>query len=211
MFACSLKTTAVFLAKLFQGDGCFDTKSLLAYYATSSPQLAQDVQSLLLKFGIQSQKYQKEFKTKSGKKIGWTINISHSSNLSKLNQYIGNYLVGKKKEALNTIIKHPQTNHKNQPNKLKVSSLNTLPKEIMVLIREEMSQRNITVKQISTELNISPRSFNSDKRKRGYTRELIALINQRLNSSQIKKHLNSQIYWDEVISIKDSGIQKLMI
>jgi len=208
LFACSLKTTAVFLAKLFQGDGCFDTKSLLIYYATSSPQLAQDVQSLLLKFGIQSQKYQKEFKTKSGKKTGWTINISHFSNLSKFNQYIGKYLVGKKKEALETIIKHPQTNHKNQPNKLKVSSLNTLPKEIMVLIREEMSQRNITVKQISTELNISPRSFNSDKRKKGYTRELIALINQKLNSSQIKKHLNSQIYWDEVISIKDSGIQK---
>ena len=208
LFTCSLKTTAVFLAKLFQGDGCFDTKSFLAYYATSSPQLAQDVQSLLLKFGIQSQKYQKEFKTKSGKKTGWTISISHSSDLAKLNQYIGKYLVGKKKESLSTIIKHPRTNHKNQPDKLKVSSLDTLPKEIMALIREEMSQKNISIKEISDELNISPRSFNLDKRKRGYTRELITLINQRLNSSQIKGYLNSQIYWDEIVSIEDSGVQK---
>jgi len=208
VFSSSNKPISIFLAKLFMGDGCFDTKSLLVYYSTSSNQLASDLQSLLLKFGISSQRYTKKFKIKTGTKIGYTVNISHQKNLDLLHKQLSPYLIGKKKTQFKDIVNHSQVRHLKQPQQLKVSSLDSLPLEIMDLVRQEMSNQKITINNISKELGVSERAFSKDKRKRGYTKELIALINTKLKSKKISWYLESDIYWDEIKEIKSSGIKQ---
>jgi DNA polymerase III subunit alpha len=208
VFGSSNKLISIFLAKLFMGDGCFDVKSLLVYYSTSSAQLASDLQTLLLKLGISSQKYTKKIKTKTGTKTGYTLNISHQNNLNLLYKHLNQHLVGDKKLQLKKIVDHPQVKHSNQPQQLKVSSLDSLPLEIMDLVRQDMARKKITINKMCETLNISPRVFSKDKRKRGFTKELITLINTKLKSKEIAKHLESDIYWDEIKEIKSNGIKQ---
>jgi DNA polymerase-3 subunit alpha len=66
----------LFLGRLWSGDGFIaNATNFTPYYATSSAQLARDVQTLLLRLGILSGVHEKQFRYRGGVKIGYTVHL----------------------------------------------------------------------------------------------------------------------------------------
>ena len=196
-------TLAIFLGKLWQGDGCVSIQNVQVFYATSSKRLAHDVQHLLLRFSIISTIYTKTFKYRGSHKIGYTVVISHRDNLIRFAETIGTHLIGKKKTDLETLA----TSCREIQNHGIVArgTPDTVPALILPIIRKEMSSHGITVSALAGRTALAPRMFGYDAKKIGYQRESIRRIGQALNSSEILSHADSDIYWDEVVSITPAG------
>ncbi len=66
----------LFLGRLWAGDGFIANNALkVPFYATSSRQLAEDVQHLLLRLGIVGRIHNKQFKYRGGLKPGFTVHL----------------------------------------------------------------------------------------------------------------------------------------
>src|SRR5206468_2255931 len=66
----------LFLGRLWAGDGFIANATLkVPFYATSSRQLAADVQTLLLRLGIVSRIHEKSFKYQGTERPGYTIHV----------------------------------------------------------------------------------------------------------------------------------------
>jgi DNA polymerase-3 subunit alpha len=203
VFGWKHEDQVVFLAKLWQGDGCVSIKNFQTYYATSSARLAKDVQHLLLRFGINSTIYKKSFKYRDGIKIGYTVVITHKENILSFFDAIDPYLIGKKKEEIKKLSKiiGPSASDKVEARGTK----DVIPAEILIIIKKEMFRRGVTINELSKKSGLSKRLFSVDIRKKGFTRKTIGKIAKFLNSEILKQYANSDVYWDEIISITSAG------
>ncbi|HEY4478563.1 MAG TPA: DNA polymerase III subunit alpha, partial [Candidatus Paceibacterota bacterium] len=200
-FKYNNESLGILLGKMWQGDGCISIDNEQVYYATSSNKLAYDTQHLLLRLGIISNIHNKKFKYRNNYKIGYTIVISGRDNLIKFSRMIGKYLIGKKKKNLIILIK--KTNHlKESPAR---GTKDIIPAEILHEIRKIMKNRDISVSELSQKLRISERLFYFDKKKIGFQRGIIRKIGQELKSEELIFLANSDVYWDEIVSIKKIG------
>ncbi len=194
-------TLSVFMGKIWQGDGCISISNQQTYYATSSKVLAQDIQHLLLRLDILSTLHSKTFKYRGKLVPGYTVVVSHRNNLRKFKESAGKYLIGQKKNNLNALVKTTE----NISTYAARGTKDTIPADILKMIKEIMFNKNISVAQISRETGLSKRLFSFDKKKIGYQREVINIIGKYLKSDQLLKIANSDIYWDEIISINKVG------
>ncbi len=201
VFTWDDRTRSIFLAKLWQGDGCISIVNSQAYYATSSHKLAQDVSHLLLRFGIISTIHTKSFRYNGGRKIGYTVVITHRNNLLSFSKYIGEHLIVKKKNDLQKL--NAKTNHLGLIEARGTKDI--IPNKILTTIRSEMDIKKISINVLSKQINIAPRLFSYDKRKIGYTREVVRLIAEAIKSPVLDSYANSDIFWDEIVSIKKCG------
>jgi len=201
VFTYDKHSLSIFLGKIWQGDGCVSIKNEQVYYATSSARLAHDVQHLLLRLGIQSTIHDKKFKYRDTYKNGYTVVITSKSNLDKFNLSVGKNLIGNKKQELINLIKN--IDHLSESPARGTKDI--IPVEILIDIRKIMDENKITVNEISEKLQISSRLFYFDKRKIGFQRGIIRKIGVELKSDKLINIANSDVYWDEVISIKKVG------
>ncbi|MGB1250278.1 MAG: PHP domain-containing protein [Candidatus Promineifilaceae bacterium] len=85
VFQLNNEDVAFFLASLWDCDGHFGRKR--CFYKTNSPQLAKDVQTLLLHLGLQSSIYTHEYANeKRADRIGYQISVYDTSRLAALLQ-----------------------------------------------------------------------------------------------------------------------------
>ncbi len=200
-FEYNKESLEILLGKMWQGDGCISIKNQQVYYATSSYKLSTDTQHLLLRLGIISTIHNKKFKYKNGYKLGYTIVVSGRINLVKFKSGIGKHLIGKKK--LDMIILAKNTDHlSDNPAR---GTKDIIPAMVLVYIRKIMLEKNISVNSISEKLGLSKRIFSFDKNKIGFQRGTINIIGMELKSEELINLANSDIYWDEIVSIKKSA------
>jgi len=164
VFTWDTRSLAIFLGKLWQGDGAVNIKGTQLFYATSSVQLSHDVQHLLLRLGILSTIHTKKFRYRGGIKPGFTVNISHRDNIECFAKTAGVYLIGKKKRQLDSLQtissrialrgEHPAIGIKN-----------TIPADILIDIREAMFAHAYTPKTLSCATGLAPRLFMYDQKK----------------------------------------------
>jgi len=205
MFEGNEEQISRFVAKLWMGDGCVDVKSLLTYYATSSEQLAVDLQSLLLRLGVVSTIHRKKFAYRGEFKDGYTVHVTHQKDLQKLFGLISKYMLGEKLANVQRVLNHPSILHQKQENKLKVSTLDTIPIGVFRLIREEMKEKGFGIEEMVSQTGLSKRLFSDDRRKRGYTREVLTKINKVLESETLKRLIEADVFWDEVVEVEKQG------
>jgi DNA polymerase-3 subunit alpha len=201
VYGWNKETLSVFMGKMWQGDGCVSISNEQTYYATSSKELAKDMQHLLLRLEILSTIHTKSFKHRGKLMPGYTVVISHRENLRKFLASAGQYLIGNKKKDIKKLVELT----KNTPLYSARGTKDIIPAEILEKIREIMKEKNISVAEISQKTNLSKRLFSFDKRKIGYQREVIKIIGKYLKSDELLQIANSDIYWDEIVSIKKSG------
>lgn len=201
VYSWNKETLSVFVGKMWQGDGCISLSNQQAYYATSSEILAKEMQHLLLRLCILSTIHDKKFKYRGELIPGYTVVVSHRENLRKFLMTAGKYLIGEKKEKLNILVKSSDkiSNYAARGTK------DTVPAQVLKSIREIMKDKNISVNKITRETKLSERLFSFDKKKIGYQREIINIIGKYLKSEKLLKIANSTIYWDEIVSVKESG------
>lgn len=201
VFSAKNEVLACFLGKLWQGDGCVYPKNQQAFYATSSTQLANDVQHVLLRFGILSTVHTKLFTYRGEKKSGWTVVVTGAENLNAFSKHIGVHLVGDKKTALAELLKQSNT----RTNDRGRGTADTVPSAVLEIIRTEMSRQKVSAREVAHKANIAVRLLHHDKKKRGMTRSTLMQVARALKSSSLKKHAQSDIFWDEVVSITKTG------
>ena len=201
VFAATNNVISCFLGKLWQGDGCISNKNQQIFYATSSRQLAHDVQHLLLRLGILSTLHTKSFKYRDGHKIGWTVVVTGTENLSSFAKHVGVHLITTKKSNLKELVKESRVRSNNRGR----GTTDTLPMDVLQQIRLEIKRQKLSSKEVSQKANIAERLLYYDKNKRGLTRTSVLKIATALKSAQLKDHAQSDIFWDEVVSITKIG------
>ncbi len=201
VYTWSKETLSIFMGKLWQGDGCVSLSNQQTYYATSSKKLSRDVQHLLLRLGILSTIHSKQFKYRGKLMPGYTLVISHRKNLKKFLITAGQYLIGKKRSDLEKLVEVSGLVSTYAARETK----DTIPAEVLKIIRAVMAEKRISVTKISNDTKLAKRLFSFDKAKIGYQREVINIIGKYLDSAEILKIANSDIYWDEIVSIKEKA------
>ncbi len=209
IFQLPKRQIGIFLAALWQGDGCIHTaKGGQIFYATSSKVLSEQVQHLLLRLGIISTIHKKYFKYRGSYKTGYTINLSRYNNILEFFRFVGPYLIDAKQKALKILVQQNTVLNGLLQKGSARGTKDIIPGEILFRIREEMDLQVISPRQIAHDLGLAPRLFHKDIRKVGFQRETTEKIAKYLKSERLLSLAQSDVYWDEVVSIEPAGIEQ---
>lgn len=206
VFQLNQQQLALLLAKMWQGDGCINTKTdKQIFYATSSKDIAYQMQHLLLRLNILSAVYIKSFNYRGTQVPSYTIYISRYDNIKAFADSIGRHLIGSKKDILLSMLgNYPILNGKIA----KVSARGTndiFPVESLPLIRIEIYKSYESLLQSSSETGMSLRLLGNDTNKNGLLRETGLHMADCTNSNPLKDIGNSDVYWDEIVAIIPRG------
>ncbi len=206
VFRLKTDQIALFLGKIWNGDGCIDVKNSLLYYATSSEKMAEQMQYLLLRIGIFSKIHQKEFNYRGEKKKGWTISFSRYDNISKFNKFVSKHLVGKRKNDLIALINnHKIINSQPQQYIFARGTHDIVPVGVISEIKEASQELGISLKKVAQWAGISERVLWHTEGKKGLQRETLQKIALAISSQKLNNLAESDIFWDEIKSIDKTG------
>jgi len=211
VFELNKNQLSLLIGKMFQGDGCVNIRKNnypQIFYATSSEKLATQLQHLLLRLNIISSLHKKNFKYRGVIKIGYTLSINRYDNIRNFSFGPGKFLIGEKATTLKKIIQdHSILNGSIKPGSAR-GSKDIIPCEIKNLITSAIAKKGLSLKEFSRKHNIAPRLLFDDKHKKGYLRETILAIAKALNDEALLEYATSDLYWDEIVSIKPIGTKK---
>lgn len=203
VFEQSKSAIALFLRHLWSTDGCINLiqgsrPRPIAYYASSSKQLAQGVQSLLLRFEINARL--KRLPQAGKGRDQYHVTITGKSDLERFIAEIG--AVGQYKQQSLSIIEEylsvrvANTNRDVVPHA--VWSLYALP---------AMQQSGLTHRQMQAGLGIE--YCGTGLHRQNLSRERTARLAEVVQSDRLHQFAESHVYWDEIVSIVEDGVEEV--
>ena len=203
IFQTSNRQIALFLHHLWATDGNISWKLLAGrkpsasiYYSSSSVELAKGVQHLMLRLGIWSNIK----KVLQGKyRPMYHVHIQSSPVQLKFCQAIGSY--GKRGEIIPEIIRALDEIKSNVNN-------DVIPKEIWrFLVEPEKEKVGLSWRKMSENMEIA---YNGTALfANGISRMRLAKVATVLSSQKLLHLAESDVYWDEIESVTDCGVQKV--
>ncbi len=199
VFEQSSSGIAVFLRHLWVTDGCLHFSQGKPprphiYYATSSQQLALDVQALLLRFAINARVRRISQGTKG--RDQFHVVISGKDDTLAFLEHIGT--VGERRtqtaehfrEWIAT--KEPNTNR------------DVIPRDVWrQIVAPAMQQRKMTTRQMQAQLGMS--YCGSASYKNNISRQRAERVAEVVHSDELAKLASSDVYWDRVTLITQDG------
>ncbi|MGA9769511.1 MAG: replicative DNA helicase [Blastocatellia bacterium] len=189
---------ALFLRHLWATDGCIGMKpgfcSPAVYYASSSQRLARDVQSLLLRLGINAWLRQR---SQNGKgRDQFHVTVTGKPDLERFINLVG--AVGKyRNDSLEDVARYIQ-------NRLANTNRDIIPNVIWrEIVVPAMQKADITTRQMMA--GIQTHYCGTQIYKQNVSRERAARIATAVSSDYLNKLSRSDIYWDQIISIEADG------
>ena len=205
IFGLDNKSLALFIGRLWAGDGfVFTKRNPLPFYATSSKQLAFQLQDLLARFGILSKIYKKEFKYRyKGKttiKRGYVLMLQGRNGVDSFIKHIVPYIVGRGKN-----IERLKAYYKGAPRNKE--SKDIIPQEIKFIVQRLKKEKGIGWREIEKDSKISMKEFvgRLHKHKEGFRRDTVKRVGEYFNSPELIKYACSDLYWDKVVSVEYVG------
>lgn len=202
IFELDEKGTGLFLKHLWATDGCVHIKNknkkgplVRIYYASKSEKLVRQVACLLLRMGIINKI---GFSKKEGYAKTWQVRVQGKVDQIKFLSKIGG--VGKKKDLVDralVVLSEVDSNPNND----------VIPNQIWELIEKERQRRDWTTREFHKKMNWA--YSGTQRHKHGVGRVRLAKIAQVLDSTRLKLLAESDVYWDEVKSIKKLGLEKV--
>lgn len=203
VFASDSKSIQLFLHHLWATDGNISWEllpgrkpSAAIYYATTSRGLAEDVQHLLLRLGIWSTV---SIANKKGYRDGYHVRIQSTPVQLRFLELVGSFgargaIVPKLKKALEEIAPVPNTD--------------TIPAEVWdLLVTPEKERAGMSWRDIATKLDTAYNG--SALQATGVSRTQLAKVATMLGSEQLTHLAESDVYWDEVVSITPLGKEEV--
>ncbi|RYY00671.1 replicative DNA helicase, partial [bacterium] len=194
---------SLFLRHLWATDGNISSiisksnrkNSISIYYATSSEVMANQVQHLLLRLGIMSSL--KPVKSSKGYRCMYHISVTGSQNQIKFLTEVGCY--GMRGQNIENMVEELK---EIKPN----VNYDVIPKEAWKFIIEPAKyEAKIGWREVCEGLEMS--YSGSTLFKNGISRERMSRIYKVIPQQKIKELSESDILWDEIISIAEIGIQ----
>ena len=191
---------ALFLKHLWSTDGsvAFVKKGKKfgwrIYYSTTSQKLAYQIQHLLLRLGILStvNSVQKE-----NFKPNWQVEIMGKENQARFLKKIGVFGQERKVKVALKFLEKIESN----PNR------DTVPKELWQYIAQVKEKFGLSWREFVKKYGMSycgSALFKSD-----LSRKRLKKITQFLPDESLKNLANSDIFWDEIVEIKEKGVEKV--
>ena len=195
VFKLERSQIALFLNRLFSTDGwatlLTSGQSQLGYCSVSE-ELTRQVQHLLLRFGIIAALKKRSVKYKNTRRPAWQIDITDSISIKTFISEIGIY---GKEEALFKV-KEALENKEYQTNR------DLIPVEVWEYIA--LAKGNESWASLAKRAGIKGYS-NIHVGKRALSRQRLLLLATALDNSWLKQLADSEVYWDEIVSIEPMG------
>ncbi|BAU09877.1 replicative DNA helicase [Leptolyngbya sp. NIES-3755] len=203
VFEQSKSAIALFLRHLWSTDGCIklvqgQRPRPIAYYASSSKQLAQGVQSLLLRFEINARL--KRLPQVGKGRDQYHVTITGKSDMERFISEIG--AVGQYKQQCLSVIKEylsvrvANTNRDVVPHA--IWSLYALPAMQQVGLTHRQMQAGLGIEYCGTGLH-----------RQNLSRERTARLAEVVKSDRLYQFAESHVYWDEIVSIVPDGVEEV--
>ena len=196
VFRLSDGQIALFLRHLWATDGCISSYhhpnrrkyKTSIFFSTVSESLARDVVALLLRLGILSQ-------MQWAKSQCYTVHIYGKSQQLRFLDRVGAFgpRVSPAEVARIELLNLGKTN----PNK------DTIPAEVFDIVKQEMKSQGISQRQM-----VAPRGTSyggSSRFSFSPSRDLLLSYAEILKSSELEEIVNSDLFWDEVVSVEPIG------
>ena len=194
---------AKFLRHLWATDGCIrlprNGRGYPAiYYATSSRGLAVDVQSLLLRLGIQARI---ELHSQKGKgRDQHHVKVSGKQAVLRFAEAVG--AVGAyKKACLEEVLAYLTSRPEN-------TNRDVIPREVWDLhVRPAMQRNGITHRQLHTEIGTAYAGLTIFKQ--NLSRERALRVALAAGAEALRVLAASDVYWDQIVSIESCGVEEV--
>jgi len=199
VFKLKRQQIAMFINRLFATDGwasLLSSSQAQLGYASVSEKLVRQVQHLLLRFGIISSIRQKSVKYKGINKLSWQLNITHQDSIKTFIEDIG---IFGKEDALEKI-------SNSLVNKRSHSNTDLIPVEVWDFI--EAAKGNESWTSLAKRAGFKSTS-NIHPHKRSLSRGRLAAIATALKHKELDAIANSDVYWDEIVSIEHLGSEQV--
>lgn len=170
---------ASFLGAYFDCDGHLDGKQTAEYYSVSR-ELLEDVQLLLLRFGIVATLARKKGHYKGKRYLSWRLRVSGAELFSFLMQIP---LYGQKRHTANTMIGTLQKKTRN-------TNHDVVPLEVVKLLKKTRywhERRGVRIGMTN--------------RKYGISRHILRKAAQNEQNEELLSLINAPIYWDRITRI----------
>jgi error-prone DNA polymerase len=200
VFELASQDLALLLARLWEGDGHISCARHFSY-DTASPQLAQEIQHLLLRFGIIARVYERTRPYRDRTFTGYTVTITGAEGLIKFYRRIGRrFLDPTKRAAARDIALHPSDAR---------MSRDIIPVDVRSLLRTERERLQLTWIEIEKRSGVSVREIQSRGiSKLGFRRWVIGRVGRAIKSDALCRLGDSDVYWDRIISIEPYGVRE---
>ncbi|MFH0740066.1 MAG: DnaB-like helicase C-terminal domain-containing protein, partial [bacterium] len=203
IFSLDNKRLALFLKHLWATDGNISLKPLRKeqtqisiYYSSTSYQIAQSVKNLLLKFGIRSKISEKH---KGNYRACYMISVYGKEHQLKFLETIGCY--GERGKKIPQFIEKLNNTKSN-------TNLDVWPKEIWKFVIDPIRKhQGMSWREFSK--GIETRYCGDTLFKSGISTERMTRIAKTLESPILWQIAQSDIFWDEIVSIKQLGTEEV--
>ena len=192
----------LFLGRLWAGDGFIATDTFkVPFYATSSRQLAEDVQHLLLRLGIVSRIHEKQFKYKGGFKPGFTVHAIGAGAVDTFLARLAPHCIGRER-AVALLREHAATTRGR-------SNKDTIPIQVRALVDDARRRAGLTWDELAAKAEVDVRRFarGNSEDNYGFRRDTIAKLATFLGSQRLIDLATSDVYWDRVVSVEYVGVE----
>ncbi|MBX3186937.1 MAG: DNA polymerase III subunit alpha [Labilithrix sp.] len=194
----------IFVGRLWAGDGFLaNATQAVPFYATSSEGLARDVQSLLLRLGIQSGVHQKAFAYRGTRRPGFTVHVLGEGSVETFLARVVPHCVGREKQA-GLLAAHVARTDRGRTSK------DTIPAGVRRWVDEERRKVGLTWSALETQSGVSMKEFlgKGSLRKSGFRRATIAKLAAFFGSTKLRDLAASDVFWDRIVAIEPRGIEE---
>ena len=203
VFQQSTDAIATFLSHLWATDGCIRMRGgkspyPAVYYSTSSKQLALNVQSLLVRLGINARRRFVDQKDKG--RPQYHVIVSGAEDLTNFAVLIGAQ-GAYKKESLSKIEDYLD-------NKTSNTNRDIVPKATWrSLVVPAMKKKKMTARQMQSALGMS--YCGTSLYRSNMSRERASRVANVVSSEPLRRLAESDIYWDEVAVLEPDGVEQV--
>lgn len=199
VFELKNRQIGLLLSRMWEGDGHIDTRGRSLFYATASRKMAQQIQHLLLRFGIISRLRTVEFPYKDGR-TGYQLFVTGYENIKAFSELVGKYFISqKRKNQLKELTA--------QTPPIAVGTKDIVPVSVKEHVRRAKDQSGLTWKELTQNTGIAPREFHptNSAGKIGFGRTTLQRLGQYFDDPNIKRYAESDLYWDRIAYIEYIG------
>ena len=194
----------IFVGRLWAGDGFLaNATQAVPFYATSSEGLARDVQTLLLRLGIQSGVHRKEFKYRGGIRVGYTVHLLGDGSKETFLERVTPHCTGRDRQVaqLRAYVASVERGR---------VAKDTIPADVRSWVDDARRARGLTWVELEAQSGVSMKEFlgRGSPKKAGFRRATIAKLGAFFQSRPLTELATSDIFWDRIVSIEPRGIQQ---
>jgi replicative DNA helicase len=201
VFQQPAESIAIFLRHLWVTDGSIKLVKgqnirPIAFYASSSQRLARDVQTLLMRLGINSTV--KQFSQSGKGRDQFHVTVTGKEDIGQFVNRIGT--IGQyKSEAVTEIVAY-NADRKHNTNR------DVIPSDIWeMLVKPQMKQSQLTHRLLHERLGMSYAGMTIFKQNVSRSRAL--RVAEAIQSSELKLLAESDVYWDSVVRVEADGTE----